>query len=120
MTARNLTLFLAILWLAAYGASFAALFLLEPTGDGFTRGLNRVSSFVTWQFAAGLIGLGVWLAGRGLPRGSPARWFSRVPTFLALLLLLAIVGLIAWVNLTKPAPVAEPAPPPKTTAPVAD
>ena len=53
----------------------------------------------------------------GLPRGSPARWFSRVPTFLALLLLLAIVGLIAWVNLTKPAPVTEPAPPPKTTAP---
>ncbi|MFV0515077.1 MAG: hypothetical protein ACK5MY_15835 [Jhaorihella sp.] len=117
MSARNVTLFLAILWLAAYGASLAALLLLEPTGDGFTRGLNRVSSFVTWQLVAGLIGIGVWLAGRGLPRGSPARWFSRVPALLALLLALAIAGLIGWVNLTRPAPLSDPAPPPATTVP---
>lgn len=120
MRARTLTLILAAVWLAAYAASLGALFLLEPTGDGFTRGLNRVTAFFGWQFAAGLVGLGVWLAGRGLPRGSAARWFSRVPALLALALFLAVVGLIAWVNLSKPAPVTDIPPPPKTALPAQD
>lgn len=117
MPARQLTLILTALWAAAYVASLWGLLMLEPTGDGFTRGLNRVTAFVGWQFAAGLIGLGVWMAGRGLPVGSMARRLSRVPALLGLLLALAIVGLIAFVNLTKPAAQTEPAPPARTTLP---
>lgn len=117
MPAKQLTLILTALWAAAYLASLWGLLATEPTGDGFTRGLNRVTAFVGWQFAAGLIGLGVWLAGRGLPAGSMPRRFSRVPALLGLLLLLAIVGLIAYANLSKPAPQTEPPPPAKTTVP---
>ena len=99
---------LTLLWLAAYAASFWGLLMLEPTGDSFLRGANRVTAFFGWQTAAGLVGIVLWLTGRSLPRGSPARWLSRVPALLALLLALAVVGLIAWVNFAKPPPMTEP------------
>lgn len=99
---------LTLIWLAACAASFWGLWMLEPTGDSFLRGANRLMAFLGWQTAAGVIGIVLWLTGRGLPRGSPARWLSRVPALLALLLALAIVGLIAWVNLAKPSPQTEP------------
>jgi hypothetical protein len=43
---------LAALWLLLFVTSFVAFFVIEPTGDGFTRGLNRLASFLTWQGAA--------------------------------------------------------------------
>jgi hypothetical protein len=99
---------LTLLWLGAYAASFWGLWMLEPTGDSFLRGANRLMAFLGWQTAAGVVGILLWLTGRSLPRGSPARWLSRVPVLLGLLLAVAIVGLIAWVNFAKPPPQTEP------------
>lgn len=113
---RAALIVLTLLWLAAYAASFWGLIMLEPTGDSFLRGANRVMAFLGWQTAAGMVGILLWLTGRSLPRGSPARWLSRVPALLALALALFIVGLIAWANLTKPSPDAPPPTAPASTA----
>jgi hypothetical protein len=44
----------------------------EPTGDGFTRGLNRLTGFVGWQAAGMILALIAWLSARALPKGDPA------------------------------------------------
>ena len=106
------------LWLGAMGLSAFAL-TADPTGDGFTRGLNRLGGFVGWQGAGMILALVAWLAARVLPKGDPLRWLARVPGWWAVLLLLGIAVLIAvsaWTG-SRPPPVSDmPAP----TAPVAE
>ena len=55
----------AAVWLVLFLASFVVLQVTPPTGDGFTRGLNRIASFMTWQGAAfGLAMVGALLTYR--------------------------------------------------------
>ena len=93
VTRRHLVIGLLLLWTALWLASFLAPVLTAPTGDGFTRGMNRVSTFAGLQFCAGLIALGL-LALR--PSAGRLRWLSLVPAALAALLILGILGLILW------------------------
>lgn len=119
MTARNWALLLLILWLGVYAWSFLTMYLTAPTGDGFTRGLNRITSFFTWQIAAGVIAIGVWIVGQAFDKGTLWRWATRIPAILALLLFIATVGLILMANygprigsepvFTPPGQVTEPA-----------
>lgn len=84
-----------VLWAAAWGWSLIGLAVTEPTGDGFTRGLNRVRALFFWQFVAATLAFPIWLL--GVPRAASglARWAARVPIILALLPALAIAGTIA-------------------------
>lgn len=77
-------------WLAAIALSFVAV-TQAPTGDGFTRGLNRITGFLSWQIAAGVIGVGLWIGVRGAPAGDRIKWFSRLPGLWAAILFLALV-----------------------------
>jgi len=106
MSRRNFLFLLALLWAAAWIGSFWQLFGTEPTGDGFTRGLNRIMGFLGWQLAAGFLGCMLWIVGRQGERGRAARWLLRVPPFLTLLLVLAIVTVIVYARLGKPSEVA--------------
>lgn len=118
MKQRRIAWILLACWLVIYLWSFGALFLTEATGDGFTRGLNRVTSFFGWQILAGLLALVIWWLGRHFERKTLARWVYRLPVTLALLLFLACVGLIVAANYAHPAPQTEPPLPPKpVTAP---
>ena len=92
---RLVTLLIAV-WAGLFVWSFIGFTITEPTGDGFTRGLNRISGFLLWQLAAGIVAAPAYIAGRALPRGSGMRWLSRVPLALAVALVLAIVGVILW------------------------
>ena len=85
-----------LMWLAIYAWSICVFFSTPPVGDGFTRGLNGLAGFMTWQATAGGIALAIWVAGRRLASGSLMRWISRGPALLALLLIVAIVLLIAY------------------------
>lgn len=112
MTRPTLTRLLLVLWAAAAAASLWYLFLAEPTGDGFTRGLNRLAGFVGWQLVAAMLAAITWWAGRGEARGSALRWISRVPAILAILLTLSIAALILWLRLSDPPqPYVPPGPP---------
>ncbi len=83
-------------WLLAFGYSFVVYVTTEPSGDGFTRGLNRVTAFLAWQAIAGLLALPVVAIGRSWPKGSGVRFWSAVPFLCAVLLCLVIVGFFVW------------------------
>lgn len=96
MSKQTLTSVLLALWAAACLASLWYLFFVGPTGDGFTRGLNRVAGFVGWQLAAAVLALMTWWAGRDLTRGSLLRWLSLIPGFAALAVTAGMCVLVLW------------------------
>lgn len=101
MTRRRVVLSLLIVWTALWLGTFLVPALLAPTGDGFTRGLNRLGTFLGFQCLAGLVGLGL-LAIR--PLTGRLRWLALVPVGLTGLLGLGIVGLILWARVSSPEP----------------
>jgi hypothetical protein len=90
------------LWLAASAYSVVFLISIEPSGDGFTRGMNRVSGFLGWQGVAGMLAFAVWGVGLGFPNGSGIRRTSAVPLGMALALILLLIGLVIWARFTHP------------------
>ncbi len=84
------------LWLAASTYSVVFLISVAPTGDGFARGLNRITGFLGWQGVAGMLAFAVWGVGLGFPKGSGIRRTSAVPLGMALALILLIVGFVIW------------------------
>ena len=90
-----LLLVLGGLWIIAYLWSISILIWTEPTGDSFTRGLNRVAGFFGWQFGAAALGLVIFLTGRRLAKGG-LRWLSRVPLLLGALPILFVLGLLIY------------------------
>jgi hypothetical protein len=49
MQTKRIIYGLSGVWFVLFVVSFVVMAVVEPTGDGFTRGLNRVVSFLTWQ-----------------------------------------------------------------------
>ncbi len=121
MPVQRMLWVLFALWAAIYGWSLWVYFFTPVTGDGFTRGLNRVTGAMAWQAMAAVFGAVIWLMGRGLDSGSPARWVTRIPAFLALMPVVAIVAVIAYAQIADPAATQRPvssAPAKPVTAPV--
>ena len=116
MSRRSLVLSLLAVWAATFVAAFLAFSLTAPSGDGFTRGLNRIGAFLGWQAAAGTLGLVLALVSRPLPPGRLRR-LALLPLGLFLAGVLAIVAAVAWANLTRPGTLP---PPGETTAPSPD
>jgi hypothetical protein len=57
-------------WLLLFVISFVTLQVVQPTGDGFTRGLNRIVAFLSWQGAAFVVAMVLaWLTRRAAERG---------------------------------------------------
>ena len=83
------------LWGLAMALSVLAL-LEPPTGDGFTRGMNRITGFLGWQFAAGIAAIVLWVGLRAVPKGDPRRWLGRVPGWWSMVLF----GLVVlWIGI---------------------
>ena len=95
---------LLALWAALYASSFVLSYLTEPTGDSFTRGFNRLSLFLQLQGAACVLAVILWIQGRTVRRGTSLRRLTRLPGILALLLVLALIGIIASAVLTEKSP----------------
>ncbi|MEM9425640.1 MAG: hypothetical protein AAGA06_02970 [Pseudomonadota bacterium] len=93
---RLLLTALIAIWVLAYGYSFVAFATTEPDGDGFTRGANRVAQFLGWQGMAGILAIAVFGVSRAWPKRSGVRRLATAPLVLALLLVAAIAGVIAW------------------------
>lgn len=98
MTRTHWLILLAGIWSTLYAASFLLAAQTAPTGDGFTRGMNRLTLFVQYQFGAGLVAVVIWAMGQRL-RHRWQRWLARVPGLLAVGLVLLVIGLIAVANL---------------------
>ena len=92
MTRRKLTLSLLCLWLLIWGMSVGVTYLTAPTGDGFTRGMNRLALLAGGQGLAALIGVTTFIISRPLPASDRLRRAAWVPLILALLLVAAMVA----------------------------
>jgi len=104
------------LWVVAMAAS-AMAWTLEPTGDSFTRGLNRLMGFLGGQIVASILARAAWILARPFQKGSSERWFGRIPAWWSVALLVLIAGLIVYANISDPAS-ADDATTPPATAPV--
>ena len=88
---------LAGLWLIAFLGAFVAFQVTEPTGDSFTRGLNRVSSFLGWQIVAVFASVACAIATHGTDKEAKP-WLRRVgyaPLVVSGVLLVGLVILVA-------------------------
>lgn len=97
---NRLVVLLLVLWAGLFAWSFVGLSTTEATGDGFTRGWNRIVAFLLWQFAAGIVAVPVYMVGRERSSGSGLRWASRVPLALAIALIATITGIVLWARAT--------------------
>lgn len=83
-------------WVFAVGYAFFSFATTNPSGDGFTRGMNRVTAYLGWQGAAGMISFALFAVGRGWPKGSAVRRMSVFPLAIAFLHVAAILGVVLW------------------------
>ena len=119
MKSERAVILFSSLWLICSVLTYVHPIFIEPTGDGFTRGLNRLGAALGWQAAASLFALLAFVTGVGkLSSNLLLKWVSRIPGIIQLLLILFIAGLIVYLRVSKPAPASEaPATPPTQTAP---
>lgn len=84
-----------LVWAGLYAWSFVAFAQTEATGDGFTRGANRIGQFLMFQLAAGLIAIFVWRMSNQVSK-SAIRWLARLPVALFLILILSIAAFFIY------------------------
>lgn len=95
------------LWAVLYAGSVFYLVHTEPTGDGFTRGMNRLTGFLGFQVLAAIPAVVLAVAAGRMGARRSLRWLARVPVLQAILLVGAIVFLLAWAK-WGPEPMAGP------------
>jgi hypothetical protein len=73
--------------------------MTKPTGDGFTRGLNRLENFLLWQILALALALTILVYGIGRFRERRWwRWLSRLPMLGEAALVLFVAGTFVFVG----------------------
>lgn len=86
-------------WVALFVYSFYAVAGVEPTGDGFVRGMNRVSLFLRWHLSA--VAFAIAAAFVGWRAQSPARrWLSKAPVAVHVILIVSVFGK-AWLDYNR-------------------
>jgi hypothetical protein len=90
--------FALAVWAATMILSVVYPMSISPTGDGFTRGLNRVTAFFSWQIGGAIIALSIWMQGRSLTNRA-LRWLSRIPVLWSLILTSLVIGTIIWAKM---------------------
>lgn len=95
---------LAALWLALFVTSFVALQVTAPEGEGFTRGLNRLAAFLTWQGAALVVAVAGALVLRSAALAVRERWrlVGFAPLVVSVVVVAAVVAIIAFRVLVQP------------------
>lgn len=95
-SAPRLLWLLLALWAIAFFGAFAVYGLTEPSGSGFTRGMNRAGGFLTWQAAAVGLAIVLWWRARRSALPNAVAWLMRLPVFIAMLMAAAIVALVIF------------------------
>ncbi|MGE0665537.1 MAG: hypothetical protein AB7O49_03165 [Sphingomonadales bacterium] len=105
MASRYLVFAAAGLWLALIVLSFAAFSATAPTGDSFTRGMNRIGVLLAWQAGAMVAALAalVLMLRRKPPRGLGVSLAGLAPMSVMVLELLAVVAVVVWAATRDPA-----------------
>jgi hypothetical protein len=98
--ARIGTILLFIAWAGLAGYGLCVYLAMEPTGDGFTRGLNRAGEFFKWEAYALALAIAAWLFARvsASAQGPLGRWLGRIPIIVSggffLVVAAAVIGAV--------------------------
>lgn len=98
MTRENKTILWSVLWLLCFSMAFLHTYMTDPTGDGFTKGMNRVAIFFGWQLAAVITAIVAVVVSRGLSKLESAtlRRIGIVPVSVMGLGVMIIAGYITY------------------------
>jgi hypothetical protein len=105
MNPRNVVYVLTAVWTVLMATSLVLSLGAEAEGDGFTRGLNRIVSFLTWQACAFVVAV----IAAALTRAAAARGVERIklagylPLAVSVFIVGALVLMIAFRVLVRPA-----------------
>ncbi|MCG6902097.1 MAG: hypothetical protein LJE68_05390 [Rhodobacter sp.] len=98
---KKLLMLLLLCWAIAFFGSFAALLLLPTVDNGLTAGLNRVTTFFTWQLVA--VGLAMaCMVLRWSSSNMRLRSLAAVPAIVAGLMAVVVGGMYVWGNMQHP------------------
>ena len=86
-------------WAIAFAYSFVTVAVSPAEGSGFTRGANRIATFLGWQGIAGLLALCIFGVARAWTPGSSVRRLAAVPLGLAAALIAVFLGVAGWAAL---------------------
>ena len=93
-----------IVWIILFVVSIAIPVATEKTGDGFTRGINRVTIFFGWQITAFVVSLIVFfMAKRTVALSKSWRVAAKAPLFMHCLIVVIIAVLIIYTVVSSPA-----------------
>lgn len=98
MRSRSVVIWAAAIWIGLMAASFIVPPMIAPTGDGFTRGVNRLGFLLLFQVAAAAVAVFLFVLAQGEER-SGLRWLMRIPLIWVGTVILGLLGIILWVRL---------------------
>lgn len=101
MAQRTQLVLLVVVWALAFAGSFLHYQLAAPTGDGFTRGFNRIAIFLGWQAISFLLAIITMLVARREEEEMTTvlSVIGHVPMVVSGVLLIAFVALVAHLAL---------------------
>jgi hypothetical protein len=79
-------------WAIVFALSLLTRFVVEPTGDGFTRGMNRLWIMVGWQVVAMILAVLAFHHSRKFVKGDRLRRLVWGPVILAILFICAMAA----------------------------
>lgn len=93
----------AVIWVACVAYGFVAFHETAPTGDGFTRGYNRLEAFFQWQLAALLAATIGFVIGHLSSASDGVKRAGRWPLFISggffVLVIALFIGAIVFARL---------------------
>ena len=103
--ARYRVIGLVLAWAMIFAASYAVPMSMEATGDGFTRGLNRLGYWFWPQVAAFVLAIVVWTvaAGRRAELSNGLFWLARLPLIAVAVQVAVFIALVIYAMITVPA-----------------
>lgn len=104
MASRYVVFAAAGLWLGFFVISFVVFNATGPSGDGFSRSMDRAGALLAWQsgaMAAALAALAFTLCQK-VPRGFGLSFAGLVPMIVMALELIAVVVLAIWMATRDP------------------
>ena len=104
MASRYMVFAAAGLWLALFVTSFVVFNSMTPSGDGFTRGMDRAGALLAWQAGAMVAAMAamVFTLRQKVPRGFGVSFAGLAPMLVMVLELIVTVALMAWVATRDP------------------
>ena len=102
MNTQRWVILLTGVWAGCYAASFLLSYMAEPTGDGFTRGWNRILIWLGWQTVAlGVAIVALVVTRRGRERiGTSLYRVGHFPASVSGLTSLGIVATAVWLTVS--------------------